>query len=342
MNASVPETRTIPAPLIELRAVTKVFGSGAAAVRALASIDLTISESEFVAIMGPSGSGKSTLMHILAGLDRPNEGEVTIAGRDITGLDDTQLTKLRRAHIGFIFQFFNLLPMLTAEENVVLPLKLAGEKPDREWVGELTSKVGLSDRLSHRPSELSGGQQQRVAVARALVSRPSVMFADEPTGNLDSTTSGEILELLRDSVTTLGQTTVMVTHDAHAAAIADRVLFLADGLIVKDLGPSSAHEVIEAMEAVNGESGVQLALLHKPALVLMDIQLPDINGIEPFERIRANPDTARIPVVAFTASVTANDRSRITDAGFDGFLGKPINLKEFVETVRRFVDRPAA
>ncbi len=234
--------------------VTRRYGvDGDLCVKALRGVSLEVASANLTAVMGPSGSGKSTLMHILAGLDRPNEGEVTIAGRDITGLDDTQLTKLRRAHIGFIFQFFNLLPMLTAEENVVLPLKLAGEKPDREWVGELTSKVGLSERLSHRPSELSGGQQQRVAVARALVSRPSVMFADEPTGNLDSTTSGEILELLRDSVTTLGQTTVMVTHDAHAAAIADRVLFLADGLIVKDLGPSSAHEVIEAMEEVTAK-----------------------------------------------------------------------------------------
>jgi putative ABC transport system ATP-binding protein len=202
--------------------------------------------------MGPSGSGKSTLMHILAGLDRPNEGEVSIAGTAITGLGDTDLTKLRREHIGFIFQFFNLLPMLTAEENIVLPVELAGEKPDRGWVEELTGKIGLTDRLSHRPSELSGGQQQRVAIARALVSRPTVMFADEPTGNLDSTTGGEILELMRDSVSSYGQTTVMVTHDAHAAAIADRILFLADGLIVKDLGPASARDILAAMEEVSG------------------------------------------------------------------------------------------
>jgi len=200
--------------------------------------------------MGPSGSGKSTLMHILAGLDKPTEGEVSVAGVEITALDDTELTKLRRDHIGFIFQFFNLLPMLTAAENIVLPLKLAGGKPDPEWIDELIEKVGLGDRLMHRPSELSGGQQQRVAVARALVSRPSVMFADEPTGNLDSTTGGEILELLRESVDSLGQTTVMVTHDAHAAAIADRVLFLADGRIVRDVGRSTAHEILEALEAV--------------------------------------------------------------------------------------------
>jgi putative ABC transport system ATP-binding protein len=203
--------------------------------------------------MGPSGSGKSTLMHILAGLDRPTSGAVSIAGTDITNLGDTQLTKLRRDHIGFIFQFFNLLPMLTAKENIVLPLSLAGRKPDREWVDELTTRVGLAQRLSHRPSELSGGQQQRVAIARALVSRPTVMFADEPTGNLDSTTSGEILALLRESVSSLGQTTVMVTHDARAAAIADRVLFLADGLIVRDLGPSSAHEILETLEEVSGK-----------------------------------------------------------------------------------------
>jgi putative ABC transport system ATP-binding protein len=177
---------------------------------------------------------------------------VSVAGVDVTALDDAQLTRLRRDHIGFIFQFFNLLPMLTAAENIVLPLKLAGAKPDPAWLEELVATVGLTERLGHRPSELSGGQQQRVAVARALVSRPSVMFADEPTGNLDSTTSGEILGLLRDSVDTLGQTTVMVTHDAHAAAIADRVLFLADGNIVRDLGRSSAHEILATLEEVSG------------------------------------------------------------------------------------------
>jgi putative ABC transport system ATP-binding protein len=200
--------------------------------------------------MGPSGSGKSTLMHILAGLDKPTSGEVSVAGVQVTGLDDTELTKLRRDHIGFIFQFFNLLPMLTAAENIVLPLKLAGVSPDKAWLAELIDRVGLADRLTHRPSELSGGQQQRVAVARALVSRPSVMFADEPTGNLDSSTSGEILTLLRDSVDTLGQTTVMVTHDAQAAEIADRVLFLADGHIVRDMGRCSAHNILEALEEV--------------------------------------------------------------------------------------------
>ena len=189
-------------------------------------------------------------MHILAGLDTPTEGSVTIGGQDITRLGDNELTLLRREHIGFIFQFFNLLPMLTAEQNVLLPLALADRKPDNAWLEELMTRVGLSERLSHRPAELSGGQQQRVAVARALVSRPTVMFADEPTGNLDSRSSGEILDLLRHSADRFGQTTVMVTHDAHAAAIADRVLFLADGRIVTDLGPSTAHEILAALEEV--------------------------------------------------------------------------------------------
>jgi putative ABC transport system ATP-binding protein len=187
-------------------------------------------------------------MHILAGLDMPTSGSVEIAGTEITGLDDTALTKLRRDHIGFVFQFFNLLPMLTAEENVVLPLEIAGEKPDREWLDQVMQKLGLNDRRKHRPSELSGGQQQRVAIARALISRPTVLFADEPTGNLDSANSGEILTLVRDSVDSLGQTTVMVTHDPTAASIADRVLFLADGELVTDRGLSTAHEIVETME----------------------------------------------------------------------------------------------
>jgi putative ABC transport system ATP-binding protein len=201
--------------------------------------------------MGPSGSGKSTLMHILAGLDRPTSGSVAVDGTDITKLGDNDLTKLRREHIGFIFQFFNLLPMLTAEENITLPLELAGRKVDKEWIDEVIGKLGLSDRRKHRPSELSGGQQQRVAIARALISRPTVIFADEPTGNLDSTTSAEILELLRQSVSDYGQTTVMVTHDANAAAIADRVLFLADGCIVKELHRASAHDILSAIEEVS-------------------------------------------------------------------------------------------
>jgi putative ABC transport system ATP-binding protein len=244
------ESASAPAA-ISAADITRRFGEGDTSVDALRGVSVRVATGQLTAVMGPSGSGKSTLMHILAGLDRPTAGSVQIAGSEITELGDKQLTKLRRRHIGFIFQFFNLLPMLTALENVLLPLELAGTAPDTAWVEELTDRVGLSQRLSHRPSELSGGQQQRVAVARALVSRPTVMFADEPTGNLDSTTSAEILALLRESVTGFAQTTVMVTHDAHAAAIADRVLFLADGLIVKDIGPSTAHEILEAMEEVS-------------------------------------------------------------------------------------------
>ncbi|MGZ4363726.1 MAG: ABC transporter ATP-binding protein, partial [Gaiellaceae bacterium] len=207
---------------------------------------------ELVAIMGPSGSGKSTLMHCLAGLDRPTEGSVQIEGKEITKLDDNALTLLRRDRIGFVFQFFNLLPMLTAEENIVLPLSIAGEKPDKAWVDELIEKIGLADRRKHRPSELSGGQQQRVAIGRALVSRPSIVFADEPTGNLDSKTSGEILELLERSVQELEQTIVMVTHESRAAAIADRVLFLADGVIVRESKDISAHDIVRAMDELGG------------------------------------------------------------------------------------------
>jgi putative ABC transport system ATP-binding protein len=201
--------------------------------------------------MGPSGSGKSTLMHILAGLDRPTSGTVEIDGTEISRLGDTDLTKLRRDKIGFIFQFFNLLPMLTAEENVVLPLSIAGESADREWLDGLLAKVGLTQRRTHRPSELSGGQQQRVEIARALVSKPTIVFADEPTGNLDSKTSGEILDLMRDSVDAYGQTTVMVTHDARAAAIADRVLFLADGQIVQDRTELTAADVLAVMQGLD-------------------------------------------------------------------------------------------
>src|ERR671932_413578 len=252
---AVPESRLNGSPSVAVvkgTGIVRRYGEGDTAVDALRGVSVDIAKGRLTAVMGPSGSGKSTLMHILAGLDKPTSGQVSVAGIDVTGLDDTALTKLRRDHIGFIFQFFNLLPMLTAAENIVLPVRLAGSRPDPAWLTELVDKVGLGDRLSHRPAELSGGQQQRVAVARALVSRPSVIFADEPTGNLDSTTGGEILALLRDSVDTLGQTTVMVTHDAHAAAIADRVLFLADGRIVCDLGRSSAHEILDTLEAVTG------------------------------------------------------------------------------------------
>ena len=235
-------------PVVAAGEVTRRYGKGDAAVDALRGVSLDVARGQLTAVMGPSGSGKSTLMHILAGLDQPTSGSVSIDGTEITTLGDTELTKLRRQHIGFVFQFFNLLPMLTAEENVVLPLTIAGEKPSSAWMEELLGKVGLKDRRKHRPSELSGGQQQRVAIARALVSRPTVVFADEPTGNLDSATSGEILELMRDSVESLGQTTVMVTHDVRAASIADRILFLDDGLIVKDMTGASAADVISAME----------------------------------------------------------------------------------------------
>ena len=231
--------------------LTRRYGAGDTAVDALRGVSLGVQEGELVAVMGPSGSGKSTLMHILAGLDKPTSGDVTIAGETITGMDDTDLTKLRRRHIGFIFQFFNLLPMLTAEENVTLPLSIAGEKVDRAWLAELLAKTGLKDRATHRPSELSGGQQQRVAIARALVSRPSIVFADEPTGNLDSKTSGEILTLMRDSVDAYKQTTVMVTHDARAAAIADRVLFLADGKIVQESTDITAEDVVRVMQGLD-------------------------------------------------------------------------------------------
>jgi putative ABC transport system ATP-binding protein len=234
--------------VVTARDVTRRFGAGDTAVDALRGVSLDVERAKLTAVMGPSGSGKSTLMHILAGLDRPTSGEVAIAGTAITELGDTELTKLRREHVGFVFQFFNLLPMLNAEENVTLPLLIAGEDAEETWFAELIAKVGLKDRLKHRPAELSGGQQQRVAIARALVSRPTVVFADEPTGNLDSATSGEILDLMRDSVDSFGQTTVMVTHDARAAAIADRILFLADGVIVRDLTGASQREVIDAME----------------------------------------------------------------------------------------------
>jgi putative ABC transport system ATP-binding protein len=210
----------------------RTYGAGEAIVRALDGVDVAIGEQRFVAVMGPSGSGKSTLMHVLAGLDRPTSGTVQIAGIEVTALDDKALTELRRDKIGFIFQAFNLLPVLTAEENILLPLSIAGRKPDREWVDRLIETVGLGDRLTHRPAELSGGQQQRVAVARALASRPAVIFADEPTGNLDSTSSREVLGLLRHAVDEFGQTVVMVTHDPEAAAIADETIEMADGRVV--------------------------------------------------------------------------------------------------------------
>jgi putative ABC transport system ATP-binding protein len=230
--------------------VSRRYGSGETAVDALRGVSLDVAKGQLTAVMGPSGSGKSTLMHILAGLDKPTSGTVSVSGTEITTLKDSDLTKLRRRHIGFVFQFFNLLPMLTAEENITLPLSIAGEKPDAEYFADLIDKVGLADRLHHRPSELSGGQQQRVAIARALVSRPTVLFADEPTGNLDSATGTEILALMRDSVDSYGQTTVMVTHEPRAAAIADRILFLADGLIVRDLPGASQAEVLATLSEI--------------------------------------------------------------------------------------------
>ncbi|MGZ4431492.1 MAG: ABC transporter ATP-binding protein [Gaiellales bacterium] len=238
------------APVVAATEITRRYGEGDAAVDALRGVTLEIPQGQFTAVMGPSGSGKSTLMHILAGLDRPTSGSVSIAGSDITGMGDRELTLLRRRNIGFVFQFFNLLPMLTAGENMLLPLEIAGQKPEPGWFEGLVAKVGLGDRLDHRPAELSGGQQQRVAIARALVSRPAVIFADEPTGNLDSTTGGEILHLLRESVDSFHQTTVMVTHDPGAAATADRILFLADGRIVRDVGRSTPAEVLTAMSEI--------------------------------------------------------------------------------------------
>jgi putative ABC transport system ATP-binding protein len=231
--------------------LTRRYGEGDAAVDALAGVSTAFERDRFTAIMGPSGSGKSTLMHILAGLDKPTGGSVQLDGVEITTLDDGELTKLRRDKLGFVFQFFNLLPVLTAEENLVLPLSIAGRKPDQQWVEQLIDTVGLGDRRTHRPSELSGGQQQRVAVARALVSKPAVVFADEPTGNLDSKASADVLRLLRQAVDEFGQTVVMVTHDPAAAAHADRLITLRDGKLVQDGAPGSADDVIELMKQLD-------------------------------------------------------------------------------------------
>jgi putative ABC transport system ATP-binding protein len=220
--------------IVSAREVTRRYGEGDAAVDALRGISLDFPPRAFTAIMGPSGSGKSTLMHILAGLDRPTSGTVVIDGKDITEMDDGELTHLRRDRIGFVFQFFNLVPVLNAEENMLLPLSIAGRKPERAWIEQLMETVGIADRRTHRPSELSGGQQQRVAIARALVSRPAVVFADEPTGNLDSKTSDEVMRLLRGAVDDFGQSVVIVTHDQHAASYADRRIELVDGRVVRD------------------------------------------------------------------------------------------------------------
>jgi putative ABC transport system ATP-binding protein len=246
-QAQVPST----AQVVSARALTRRFGEGAAAVDALVGVTTDFERGRFTAIMGPSGSGKSTLMHILAGLDRPTAGQVFLDGVELTGLDDGELTQLRRDKLGFVFQFFNLLPVLTAEENLVLPLSIAGRRADPEWLDRLVRTVGLEDRRTHRPAELSGGQQQRVAVARALVSKPAVVFADEPTGNLDSKSSADVLRLLRGAVDEFGQTVVMVTHDPAAAAHADRLITLRDGQIVGDAAPGSASEVIELQKQLD-------------------------------------------------------------------------------------------
>ena len=236
--------------LVSAEDLSRVFGEGDAAVRALDGVTVGFPRGRFTAVMGPSGSGKSTLMHILAGLDRPTSGTVTIDGVELGGLDDAALTELRRDKVGFVFQFFNLLPVLSAEENILLPLSLAGRDPDLERFRRLVDAVDLGDRLSHRPSELSGGQAQRVAIARALVSEPAAVFADEPTGNLDTHSSEEVLELLRRAVDEFGQTIVMVTHDPIAAAYADRVLVLVDGRIVRDEDARDAEQVVDLMKQV--------------------------------------------------------------------------------------------
>jgi putative ABC transport system ATP-binding protein len=238
-------------PVVTATDVTRRYGEGETAVDALRGVSLSVASGELVAVMGPSGSGKSTLMHILAALDEPTSGTVSIGGQDVAGLTDREVTLLRREHIGFVFQFFNLLPMLTAEENVALPLSIAGEKPEKAFFEDLLKRLGLWDRRSHRPAELSGGQQQRVAIARALVSQPTVVLADEPTGNLDSHTSHEILDLLRSATDDYGQTTVMVTHDAAAAAIAGRILFLSDGVIADERARSEPAEILSVINQIS-------------------------------------------------------------------------------------------
>jgi putative ABC transport system ATP-binding protein len=241
-----PQVSTAPAA--HARGISKLYGSGDCAVAALDNVSVGLADGQFTAIMGPSGSGKSTLLHMLAGLDRPTSGEVYLGDTEITSLNDKALTLLRRDRIGFIFQSFNLLPTMTAAENIVLPMRIAGRKPDEHWVASIVETVGLTGRLSHRPSELSGGQQQRVAAARALASKPQIIFADEPTGALDSTSGAELLGFLRKAVSELGQTVVMVTHDATAASYADRVIFLADGHVVDEMHAATADEVLDYMK----------------------------------------------------------------------------------------------
>jgi len=259
MKMTIPDEQAVATleatPAARIIDGVKIYGTGAAAVRALDKISADFAAGMFTAIMGPSGSGKSTLLHCLAGLDRLTEGQVLIRNVDLSSLDDKDLTLLRRERIGFVFQAFNLIPTLTAQENVVLPLSLGGKKPDRDWLEQLTRSLGIADRLGHRPAELSGGQQQRVATARALVTRPELIFADEPTGNLDSRSATELLTQIRRAVDEYRQTVVMVTHDPRAAAYADRVLFLADGRVVRELLAPTADRVLDAIRENGGERG---------------------------------------------------------------------------------------
>ncbi len=255
-NATLPETSAMPAaiPAARVDDVSKVYGRGETAVVALAHVSLDIAAGEFTAIMGPSGSGKSTLMHCAAGLDAVTRGRVFLGEKELTAMGEKELTRTRRDHVGFVFQSFNLIPTLSAQENILLPLAIAGRKPDAAWYDQVIDTIGLRDRLDHRPSELSGGQQQRVACARALVSRPEVIFADEPTGNLDSTSGAEVLGFLRRSVDDFGQTIVMVTHDPGAASWTDRVVFLADGQIVDELRSPNPDSVLATMKRLDGRS----------------------------------------------------------------------------------------
>jgi putative ABC transport system ATP-binding protein len=252
-RAATQDTQAVPAaPAAQARDLRKTYGTGQAVVRALAGINVTFERGRFTAVMGPSGSGKSTLMHCMAGLDRPTSGQAFVGGLDIGTLDDTGLTRLRRDRIGFVFQSFNLIPTLSAAENISLPAALAGKKVDSDWLDYLVKQLGIADRLTHRPSEMSGGQQQRVACARALINKPDLIFADEPTGNLDSNASADLLEFLRRSVSELGQSIVMVTHDPRGAAYADRVVFLADGAVVGELRQPTAASVLERMRTLGG------------------------------------------------------------------------------------------
>ncbi len=253
-GADLPPPPPAP-PAAQSVGLEKTYGSGQAAVRALAGVDLVFDHGRFTAVMGPSGSGKSTLMHCMAGLDRPTGGQVFVGGRDIGDLDDASLTEMRRDRVGFVFQSFNLVPTLTAGENITLPADLAGRKVDKEWFDYLVGQLGIGDRLSHRPNEMSGGQQQRCACARALINRPDLVFADEPTGNLDSNSTNDLLGFLRRSVTESGQSIAMVTHDPHGASYADRVVFLADGNVVDELAAPTADTVLEHMRTLGSGTG---------------------------------------------------------------------------------------